>query len=66
MAVHFTMRKEDVKSLSIGLYRRIGDYIAAAKRDDPATYERFLTEYQATATQAKKRRATRKRPSNTV
>lgn len=50
--------------IAVGLYRQVGEFAAAAKRDNPDDYERFKAAYlaqQTTHTSAPiKRRCTRK------
>ena len=39
--------REVAHQIAVGLYRQAGEFVAAAKRDNPDDYERFQREYIA-------------------
>jgi len=43
----YVIQTEIARAIAVGIYRDIGTFVAAAKRDSPEDYERFKAEYQA-------------------
>ncbi|AFM43397.1 hypothetical protein Desaci_4558 [Desulfosporosinus acidiphilus SJ4] len=64
--IHYKLAQKVAYMLAAGLYRDIGSFIAAARRDNPEDYERFKNEYLAKETKQTsshvKRRHIRNRP----
>jgi len=62
--VKYTISKDIAHAIAVGLYQKAGEFVAAAKRDNPADYEFFKTTYlekqAAQASTPTKRRYTRK------
>jgi len=43
----YEMPREVARQIAVGLYRQVGEFVIAAKQDNPGDYERFRTEYTA-------------------
>lgn len=61
----YRIPQEAAHQIAVGLYRQVGEFVAAAKRDHPDDYERFkrdhLEKQSAQTLAAAKRNYTRKR-----
>lgn len=58
--MEYTISKEIAHTIAVGLYQRMGEYVAAAKQNNPVEYERFKAEYLAKLSVPVKRRRTHK------
>lgn len=45
--MNYQMPREVAHQIAVGLYRQVGEFVAAAKLDNPEDYERFKIEYLA-------------------
>lgn len=57
--IQYQLSREDARQLAVGLYRQVGSFVAASRRNNPEDYARFKAEYEAkqvAQTSAPKRR----------
>ena len=43
----YRIPQEAARQIAVGLYRQVGDFVAAAKRSNLADYERYADDYLA-------------------